>query len=104
MAAALSRGVTVHRAHFTVDLVIALRFAKNGIRVCLRSLFCVCAARKQRPGGDENHKQTSEHFARFDPVGARINPVAFSKFQGLRLSDSNLASWISNWRRKGKAL
>ena len=59
----LSRAVTVHHAHFTMDLVVALRLAKDGIRVCLRSLFCVRAARKQRPGGNESHKQTDDHFA-----------------------------------------
>jgi hypothetical protein len=66
MAAALSRAVTVHHPHFTMDLVVALRFAKDGIRVCLRSLFCVCAARKQRPGRNENHKHTGKHSCYFD--------------------------------------
>jgi len=42
--AKLSRGVAVHHAHFTVDLVVAFRLAKDGIRIRLRSLFCVCAA------------------------------------------------------------
>jgi hypothetical protein len=46
MAAALSRGVTVHHAYFAVDLVVILLLAKDGIRIWLRSLFCVCAARK----------------------------------------------------------
>ena len=63
MAAALSEAVTVHRANFPVHFVVALRFAKDGIRVCLRSLFCVRATRKQRPGGNESHKQTDDHFA-----------------------------------------
>jgi hypothetical protein len=47
MAASLPRAVTVHHAHFTMDLVLAFRFLKDGIRVCVRSLFCVYAARKQ---------------------------------------------------------
>lgn len=44
-----------------MDLVIALRFLKDGIRVCARCLFCPCAARKQRPGCNENHKQPGKH-------------------------------------------
>ena len=41
----LSRAVTIHHAHFTVDLVVGIWFAKDGIRVCLR-LSCFSAARK----------------------------------------------------------
>jgi hypothetical protein len=33
MAATLSRGVTVHRAHFAVNLVVAIRVAKHGTRI-----------------------------------------------------------------------
>jgi len=63
-AAGLSRAVTVHRAHFTVDFVIAIRFAKDGIRICLHRLFCVRAARKQRPGQNENYKCLRKHVSR----------------------------------------
>jgi hypothetical protein len=57
-AGALPRGVTVHRAYFAVNLVIALGFAKTGIGVCL---FCVYAARKRCPRCNENYKQTNNH-------------------------------------------
>ena len=63
MPAGLSRAVTVHHAHFTVDLVVAVRLAKDGIRVCLLSLFCVRAARKQRPDRNEDYKHSRKHFA-----------------------------------------
>jgi hypothetical protein len=78
MAAALSRAVTVHRAHFTMDLVVAFRFLKDGVRVCVRSLFCVCAARKQRPGSNKNHKRTDKHFGYVDlGDGKSSNPSDF---------------------------
>jgi hypothetical protein len=73
MAAALSRTVTVHHAHFTMDLVVALRFAKDGIRICLRSLFCVCAARKQRPDRYENYKRSRKHVFHLDLLNAQVN-------------------------------
>jgi hypothetical protein len=73
MAAALSGGVTVHHAHFTVDLVLAFRFLKDGIRVCVRSLFCVCAARKQRPDQNENYKRAPKHVSHLDLPGSQVN-------------------------------
>jgi len=59
--ASLSRAMAVHHAHLTVHLMVALRFAKDGIRVRLRRLFCVCAAREQRPRCDENYKRPAKH-------------------------------------------
>jgi hypothetical protein len=66
MAVALSPGVPVHHTHFTVDLVVTLLLVKDGIRVCLRGLFCVCATVKQRPGCNENDKQAGRHFCYVD--------------------------------------
>ena len=73
MATALSRGVTVHHTHFTVDLVVALPLAKDGIRVCLRSLFCVRAARKQRPDRNENYTRLRSHVAHLDLLDTQVN-------------------------------
>lgn len=63
MAAALSRAGAVHHAHFAVNLVIGLWFAKDGIRVRLSTLFCICAAREQRPSSDENYKRPGKHLS-----------------------------------------
>jgi hypothetical protein len=78
MAAALPRGMAVHRAHFAVDLVIAVRLLQYGIRICLSSLFCVCAARKQRPGCNENHKQADKHLlmSTSETVSQAIHPMS----------------------------
>jgi hypothetical protein len=73
MPAGLSRAVTVHHAHFTVDFVVALRFAKDGIRICLRRLFCVRAARKQQPGRNENHKRSRKHVSHLDLLHTQVN-------------------------------
>ena len=73
MAAALSRAVTVHHAHFTIDLVLAFRFLKDGVRVCVRSLFCVCAARKQRPDQNENYKRARKHVSHLDLLRFQVN-------------------------------
>jgi hypothetical protein len=72
MAAALSRGATVHRAHFTVDLVVTIRFAQDRMRVCLRILSCVCATRKQQPRSYENYKRPCKHLLHFDLVGTQV--------------------------------
>jgi hypothetical protein len=72
MPAGLSRAVTVYRAHFAVDLGVTIRFAKDGIRVCLRILSCVCATRKQRPGRYENYKGPSKHLPYLDLVGTQV--------------------------------
>ena len=71
--AGLSCAVTVHHAHFTVGLVVALRFAKAGIRVCLRSLSCTCAARKQRPERNENYKRSRKHVFHLDLLDTQVN-------------------------------
>jgi hypothetical protein len=73
MAAALSRGVTVPRAHFTVDLVVTIRFAEDGMRVCLRILTCVCATRKQRPRSYENYKRSRKHVSHLDLLHTQVN-------------------------------
>jgi len=69
----LSRAVTVHHAHFTMDLVVALRLAKDGIRVCLRSLFRVRAARKQQPDRNENYTRSRRHVAHLDLLDTQVN-------------------------------
>ena len=69
----LSRAMTVHHAHFTVDFVVALRFLKEGIRVCLRSLFCVRAARKERPDRNENYTRSRKHVSHLDLVHTQVN-------------------------------
>jgi hypothetical protein len=72
MAAALSGAVTVHHAHFAMDLVLAFRFLKDGVRVCGRSLFCVCAARKQ-PDQNENYKRARKHAPLLDLLRFQVN-------------------------------
>jgi hypothetical protein len=71
--ASLSRAMGVHHAHFTVHFLVALRFTKDGVRVRLRRLFCVCAARKQRPDRDENYKSSRHHVFHLNLSDTQVN-------------------------------
>jgi len=100
MPAGLSRAVTVHRAHFTVDLVVAFRVAKDGISVCLRFLFCVRAARKQRPDRNENYTRSRKHVAHLDLLDTQVN-LSPEPLIPAPTTLANCPLPIARWQRSG---